>query len=100
MKRWVTLLTACAVCIEWTKLKGTVKAIDQMHSTITIVDRNGGLLKVPMDYQVQIIDKHGEIVTSFKRLKLDNEVTLINTPMEPPPKEEETPFPEHGENGH
>jgi len=72
----VAAAVACAPCIDWTRLAGTVKAINLKDSTVTIQNRDGDLLTVPIDYQIKITEKHGEIRT-LGNLQLDEKVTLI-----------------------
>ena len=78
---WVLL--AAAMCIEWVRFSGTVKAINLKTSTITIQNRDGDLITIPIDYQVQIADKGGDI-RQLKALVLNEKVTLTRTPSEPP----------------
>ncbi len=73
----------CAVCLEWTRLSGTVKIVNLKDDTVTIQNRDGDLLTVPVDYQVSIIEKHGEI-RSLKSLKLDEKITLTRVQAEKP----------------
>lgn len=85
----VLLATAC-LCIEWTRIAGTVKVINLRDSTVTLQNRDGDLLTVPVDYQVKITEKHGEL-RDLKHLALDERITLtrIVAPKEDPdyPKE-------------
>jgi hypothetical protein len=82
MKR-ALVIVACAVCVEWTRLSGTVKGIDLQHSTVTIQDRDGYLLTVPVDYQVKIMEKHDEM-RDLKHLVLDEKIMLTRMLMEKP----------------
>ncbi len=81
MKRYLYLLAACA-CIQWTRLSGTVKGINLKDMTLTLQD-HGDVLTVPIDYQVKITARHGDLV-DLKKLSLDEKVTLINTPSDKP----------------
>ncbi len=77
------LLIACALCLEWTRLSGTVKAVNLKASTLTIQNRDGDLLTVPIDYQVSITDKHEEIRT-LKTVRLDDKVILVRIQSDAP----------------
>lgn len=67
---------SCLPCVDWTRLCGTVKAINLKDSTVTIQNRDGDLISIPIDYQVKITEKHGEM-RSLQNLKLDEKITLI-----------------------
>ncbi len=67
---------ACSPCIDWTRLSGTVKAINLKESTVTIQNRDGDLMTIPVDYQVKMTEKHDEMRT-IHNLKLDEKITLI-----------------------
>jgi hypothetical protein len=82
-------VAACLPCVEWTRLSGTVKGINLRSSTLTIQNRDGDLLTVPVDYQVKIVEKHGEI-RDLKALALDEKVTLLRVPAEAPAPEDMT----------
>lgn len=75
MNRWALVVAAACLCVEWTRLAGKVKAINLRDSTVTIQNRDGDLLTVPVDYQVKIIEKHGEL-RDLKHLALDERITL------------------------
>jgi len=77
---------ACSPCIDWTRFSGTVKAINGKDNTITIQNRDGDLFTIPIDYQVKISEKRGEL-RSISNLQLDEKVTLIRRPSVEPPKE-------------
>lgn len=66
----------CLPCIDWTRLSGTVKAINLKDSNVTIQNRDGDLITIPVDYQVKITEKHDEI-RSLTNLHLDEKITLI-----------------------
>lgn len=75
----LALLAAVVVCapgIDWTRLSGTVKAINLKESNVTIQNRDGDLLTIPVDYQVKITEKHGEM-RNMSNLRLDEKITLI-----------------------
>jgi len=76
MKNWFVVAIVCTACIDWTRLAGTVKAINLKDSSITIQNRDGDLLTVPIDYQIKITEKHDEL-RSIGNLHLDDKVTLI-----------------------
>ena len=84
------LIAACAVCLDWSRLTGTVKGINLRDSTVTIQNRDGDLLTIPVDYQVFISDKHRDPI-EFKKLVLDEQITLIRTVQEKPADDAPTP---------
>ncbi len=83
MRQFWILVLVCAVCVDWTRLSGKVKSINLKDSTITVQNRDGDLLTVPVDYQVKITEKDGEL-RDIHRLSLDEKITLIKTPQEKP----------------
>lgn len=83
------LVAACVACLDWTRLSGTVKGINLKDSTVTIQDHDGDLLTVPVDYQVKVIEKHGELRT-LRNIQLDEKITLTKTPMEKPPETDDS----------
>lgn len=83
MKKVAILLTACAICLDWTRLKGTVKSVNLKDSTVTIMNRDGDLMVVPVDYQVKLVEKNDEM-RDLRHLVLDEKVTLIKTLQEKP----------------
>lgn len=87
MRYW-PLLLVCALCLDWTRLSGTVKGVNLKDSTLTIQDKEGDLLIVPIDYQVKIIEKSGGR-KELKTISLDDKVTLTRTPMEKPKEDSE-----------
>lgn len=82
-KRLIFTLVVCVTCLEWTRLTGTVKGINLKDQTVTIQNRDGDLLTVPVDYQVTMIEKHDEI-RSLKTLHLDEKITLTRVLAEKP----------------
>lgn len=83
MRKSIIVLTACAMCLDWTRLKGTVKAVNLRDSTVTLENRDGDLMIVPVDYQVKLIEKNDEM-RDLRHLVLDEKITLIKTPQEKP----------------
>lgn len=85
MKKWPLVLLAaavsCAPGVEWTRFQGTVKSINLKAQTVTLADKSGDLITVPVDYQVKIIQKNA--VKRLQDISLDDKVTLIKTPAEP-----------------
>jgi hypothetical protein len=80
----LTLAAAvCVPCVEWTRLAGTVKNVNLRDSTVTIQNKDGDLLTIPIDYQVSIVEKHDEIRT-MKSLKLDEKITLTRVQSDKP----------------
>ena len=75
----------CNPCIEWTRLSGTVKSKNLRESTLTIQNKDGDFLVVPIDYQVQVaVGKKRPVVKEPKDIRLDDIVTLIRTPADKP----------------
>lgn len=97
-KRIHLSLILCTVCLEWTRLAGTVKGINLKESTVTIQNHDGDLLTIPVDYQVFIVDKHRDPL-ELKKLALDEQITLIRTPQEKPSDEMPGSPPEPGQRG-
>ncbi len=89
----IIFAVACATCLDWTRLSGVVKGVNQKDSTVTIQNRDGDLLTVPIDYQVTMIAKSGEART-IKTVKLDDKLTLTRIVSEKPREDTEglTPF--------
>ena len=83
MNRTLLIVAACTLCLDWTRLSGTVKAFNYRDSTVTIQNRDGDLLTVPIDYQVRIVDK-GKEPLDLKKLVLDQKVVLLRTVMDKP----------------
>ncbi len=77
----------CSLCIDWTRLSGTVKAINLKDSTVTIQMNDKAILTIPVDYQVKITENHGEM-RGISTLHLDDKITLIRIPAPEPPKVE------------
>ena len=86
-------VVACTACVSWTRLTGRVKGINLKDSTVTIQNKDGDLLTVPVDYQVKLIEKHDE-ARDLKHLDLDEKITLINTPSDKPPAVKDETFSE------
>lgn len=87
MKRLVWL-AVCVACVDWTRLTGRVKGINLRETALTIQNRDGDLLTVPIDYQVKIVESHGEI-RDLKHIELDEKVTLTRIPAEKPKEDTE-----------
>jgi len=87
MKKIVLLTVVCAACLQWTRLSGHVKGINLKDSTVTIQNRDGDMMTIPVDYQVKITEK-GDEMRDLKHLVLDEKITLINTPSNVPPAED------------
>lgn len=87
--RNVILIAAACACIDWTRLSGTVKAVNFKAATITIQNRDGDLFTVPIDYQVTISERNGDL-KGIKSLRLDEKVTLLRVPADPVKEEPET----------
>jgi hypothetical protein len=102
MKIMTAFLVAglCLPCIEWTRLSGKVKIVNLKAGTVTLQDRDGNLLTVPIDYQVTIVERHGETRT-LKSLQLDEKVTLTRVQSEAPREDSEglQPPPEPSQRG-
>ena len=84
--RYIALLwmfAVCAICLQWTRVAGTVKAIDLKDQTVTIQDRDGDLLVVPVDYQVKIRERHGEL-RGLAQLQLDEKIVLTRVISDKP----------------
>jgi hypothetical protein len=84
----LTLAVICTACLEWTRLSGTVKGVNMKTSSVVIQNRDGDLLTVPIDYQITITEKHGEM-RNLKSLKLDEKITLTRVPAELPKEDYE-----------
>lgn len=87
MNKWILTAVVCTACIDWTRFSGTVKAVNLKESTVTIQNRDGDLFIIPIDYQVQITEKHGE-KRGLLSLQLDEKITLIRMQKAEPPKAE------------
>jgi len=77
----------CSPCIDWTRFSGTVKAVNLKDSTVTIQNKDGDLITIPIDYQTKITERRGEL-KGLAALELDEKVTLIRRPSVEPPKTE------------
>jgi hypothetical protein len=82
-KRLIFTLAVCAACIDWTRLTGTVKSVNLKDSTVTIENRDGDLLTIPVDYQVTMKEKHDEL-RGLRTLHLDEKITLTRIQAEKP----------------
>lgn len=99
MKRFI-LLVACIACIDWTRLKGTVKSVNLKDSKVTIQNDAGDLLTIPVDYQVKVMEKRGEM-RALKDLQLDEKIILIKTVADQPKDDTEGLVPlESSQRGH
>ncbi len=87
MKHLVLAAAVCAACVDWTRFSGTVKALNMKENTVTIENRDGDLLVIPIDFQVKITERHGELL-GFSSLKLDEKITLIRVQSVEIPKTE------------
>ncbi len=85
MKKYLCLVAVvvCA-CVDWTRLSGIVKATNLKTQTVTLLNRDGDLLTIPVDYEVQIVEKN-EGKRDLAHLKLDEKVTLLRVPEDRPP---------------
>ncbi len=83
IKAIVLAAAVCIPCVEWTRLSGTIKGINLKASTLTIQNRDGDLLTIPIDFQITITEKHDEL-RSIRTVHLDEKVTLLRVPAEPP----------------
>jgi hypothetical protein len=83
----VSASVAQAACIEWTRLRGTVKRLDFQRKMVVIENRDQDVLTVPVDEDVRFLTRKNDAV-EFKDVQLDQRVTLIRIPNEPKPKEE------------
>ncbi len=87
--QWVAL-TAVIACLQWTRISGTVKSVDLKESTVTIENREGDLLVVPIDFQVRIKEKKSDLVgLGLKDLSLDDKITLTRISADKPKDETE-----------
>ena len=82
------MVIAVALCVEWTRFSGTVKAVNLKASTVTLQDKNGDLFTIPVDYQVNIVEKSGDI-RALKDVHLDEKVTLTRIQFEQPKEDTE-----------
>lgn len=82
----LAVAVVCTPCLDWTRFSGTVKAVNTRDNSITIQNRDGDLFTIPIDYQVKISEKHGEL-RSLSNLQLDEKITLIRRPAAEPPME-------------
>lgn len=89
----ILMIVAMMLCVDWTRFKGTVKAVNLKDNTVTILNRDGDLLTIPVDYQVTILDKSGD-TRALKDLQLDQKITLTRTAKLAPPPEDNGDVPE------
>lgn len=89
MKNLILAAVVCTACVDWTRFSGTVKSVNPKESTVTIETRDGDLLVIPVDFQVKITEKRGEI-RPLSGLKLDEKVTLIRVQSLELPNKTET----------
>lgn len=76
MKQWILAAVICSACIDWTRFSGTVKGINLKDSSITIQNKDGDLITIPIDYQVKITERRGEL-RGIASLELDEKIVLI-----------------------
>lgn len=76
-------VVACSPGVEWTRLKGRVKAVNLKSHSLTIENKDGDLLTIPIDYQVKMMDKAG-VLHVLKDIQLDDKLILTRTPEEQP----------------
>lgn len=85
MNKWPVILIAaaltCAPGVEWTRFQGTVKGVNLKSQTLTLLDKSGYFITIPIDYQVKIVQK--DAVKRLQDIALDDKVTLIKTPADP-----------------
>jgi hypothetical protein len=79
---------AFAADVEWSRLRGTVKAVNLKAQTVTIQNSEKDLLTVPIDYQVKIVAK-GDALRALKDLELDERITLYRTLADQPKEDTE-----------
>ena len=82
--------------VEWTRFKGTVKAINLKASTITIQNSDGDVFTVPIDYQVLITDTKRKAPHVLKDIQLNDKVTLIKVISDKPKEDYDDLVPYRG----
>lgn len=97
-KHLIVAVMATCTCLEWTRLKGIVKSVNLQDSTVTIETRDKDIFVVPKDYQVDIIEKHGEM-RELKTLTLGEVITLTRTLKAKPLSDSDQPMPEPSPRG-
>lgn len=96
MMRSFLLLLLCASLsqaseIQWTRLRGTVKAINARTQMLTIQNPDGDLLTMHIDADVEMLNGKDPIL-KLQDFKLGDKVTLLYNPKAPAPKDsEDTP---------
>ncbi len=84
--------------VEWTRFKGTVKAVNLKSPSITLQNSDGDLFTVPIDYQVKIIDKKN-VLHVIKDVEIDDKITLLRVISEKPVEDTEGLVPYRGLDG-
>lgn len=75
--------------VEWTRFKGTVKAVNLKAHTLTIQNTDGDLFTIPIDYQVTIVDRKN-VMRDLKDVQFDTKVVLLRVISEKPTALEES----------
>lgn len=85
------LMTTCLATadVQWSRLRGKVKGVNGKTSYVTIQNREGDLLTVKVDDDVEIVS--GKNVVKLKDLEIDDKVTLVYLPKAPIPHDPELP---------
>jgi Cu/Ag efflux protein CusF len=65
--------------VQWTRFRGTVKALDLDKGRVTIQDESGDLLGIPVDANVRIFE--GKDQVSIDKLQLDAKIQLQYIPV-------------------
>lgn len=88
----ILMLTSVANAteIQWSRLRGKVKATNAKTQTLTIEDSAGDLLSLHIDAEVDVLDGK-DPVAKFADLRLDEKVTLLYNPKPVAPKEVDEP---------
>ena len=84
------LVPLCVQCadIQWSRLRGTVRAIDHKASKLTIQNSEGDLFTIPVTADVHIAEGKTDSQLALKDLHLDEKVTLTLIPEADKPKDE------------
>jgi len=95
IKQILLVILACAAAlqaseIQWTRLKGTVKAANSKTQMLTIADPQGDLLSLHIDGDIDVMAGK-DAVGKLSDLKLGDKVTLLYNPKAPAPKDAEEP---------
>jgi hypothetical protein len=80
--------SAYAADVEWSRLRGTVKALDFKAQRITIQNHEGDLLSILVTPDVHIAEGKSDTEIPIKDVHLDAKVTLTRIPAADKPKEE------------